>query len=1257
MIWSPFGGRRLAAGESSKSTTAAHIEVAWDSECVWFKPEPPLPGWLDSPGALGASSELALLLRQLDEEGFIEATDLSATLSWDNFYKLSRSEDHAGSLELMGLPPCDSWRPSLSSKGSLTDPEFGIGIQSWRDGQGQRPRGNVEIRGAVIASEGKSSLLSESTWRTVKAISEHRSKSAEQRTPDGNRRDWARIRGHALESQADLADFLKKTVVLTPDRLKIEMRKAKVAGETLVEVMPQFEGAPPRWLEMFDRLGEVPDRYDIPDGAGLVQVLMTDEVKTVLREIRRMPGRRVTGDRAEAFVRNPFATLGSAASKVIDPDQFERAREDAGIVFARFNAKIVRDGSGFPVDVGLVVEEVVDGAIRAEVVKFEGQQELDRFLNKLEGRISAGAQCCHWNGYDLEILGDTPGHAQDLREALRQIAEPRRIKASDIFDLSKYSDRVDGFGAEKPYYSPFISKKSDEEGWFPENIDLGLCFTPEGGETVALALDEHNLQSFRDEATKAKDEKRETFSFPGCPKPIPVEWAMDALETLGTVKTDVAKGSFEPRKFESKAKALEKKGLVVKSNVDLLDYEERRGNLSPDEILAPILPTSLLEHIKLKEHQLVGVAWLQRIWRNSPKSCRGALLADDMGLGKTIQLLTFMAAAIESEPDVDPFLVVAPVSLLDNWKLEIEKFFKPGAMEVLTLYGPSLACKRVLKSSLDESLIQAGSPKLLMPGWRGEARVVLTTYETLRDLEFSLAAQRWSAMICDEAQKIKNPNALVTRAAKKQNARLKIACTGTPVENTLTDIWCLFDFVQPGLLGSLKDFGSKYRRPIEAETDEEKARIEELRALIEPQKLRRTKAEVAKDLPQKIEFHGCRALALSQRQRSLYADAIAQFRARSDGQATGLQSPLGLLQYLRRLCSDPRPPGHVSTTEDSIAEIRKISPKMAWMLGHLHEIKKSGEKVIVFCEFRDLQRTLQRAIEDGFGFVPDVINGDTSADSANANNRHRRIEAFQKRAGFGVIVLSPLAVGFGVNIQAANHVIHFTRTWNPAKEDQATDRAYRIGQERDVYVYYPVVVAPDFLTFDAKLDKLLDRKRALSTDMLNGSGDVSPADFGDLEAPDGGNAFGEDPLTSEDIPSLGPDAFEAFCALLWSKQGFTKTVKTARVGDGGVDIVAIHGAKGELIQCKSSGSEGRELGWEAIKDVAAGSSAYAARYPNVRFNLVAATNRRFNQAAREQAQTLHVRLVDGDELARMLEATPTKRGELNRFLMSGWRST
>ncbi len=1253
MTWSPFTGKRQSSHNEGPAGKPSNVDVSWDGVGVTFKPNPAVHGWLDAPAAFGADSELVLILRQLEEEGFLEADDERARIEWESYFKLSGSDEHGDSVALMKLPPHEAWKPSLSSKGALTDQDFSIVIQSWRDPQGNQPMGNVDIEGAVLVSSGKAALMPEQTWRTARSIAERRAKQSGSWTPDENRRDWSRIRAHAVEAGADLADFLKRTVVLTPERLRIDMRKADVSGDRLIEIMPSFDGAPTRWMEIFDRFSEVPERYDIPDGAGLVQVLLPEDVRTVLREIRRMPGRRIVGERAEAFVRNPFAALGPAAATAIDPEQFERAREDAGIVFARFTARILRDEGGYPFDVGLIVEEAREGAIRAEEVKFESARDLEGFLLKLAGRMASGAQCCHWRGFDIEILGDTPSHADSLREALRQMREPRLVTASDIFDLSKYSKRVYGFGTQKPYYSPFISKKSDEEGWFPENVDLGLCFTPDGGETVAIALDDRNLEAFREEAQRAKDEKRESFSFPGCPKPVPVDWAMDALDTLGAVKQEVGRGLFEPKKPKGEARAVERKGLLVKSNVDTLDYEERRGNLL-GERPPPKLPACLRSSVSLKDHQLEGLSWLQHMWRNSPKSCQGALLCDDMGLGKTIQLLAFMAAAIEDDTSIDPFLVVAPVSLLDNWQAEIEKFFEPGSMVVLTLYGSALASKRIPKSALDESLVAAGSPKLLTPGWLGGAQVVLTTYETLRDLEFSLAAQRWSAIVCDEAQKIKNPNALVTRAAKKQNARLKIACTGTPVENTLTDLWCLFDFVQPGLLGALKDFGTKYRKPIEAETDEEKVRIDELRTLIAPQLLRRMKAEVAKDLPAKIEHQGCRALPLSQRQRALYADAIAQYRAGAGGQSSGLQSPLGLLQYLRRLCSDPRPPGHVATSEESIEQIKKASPKMAWMLGHLDEIKRSGDKVIVFCEFRDLQRTLQRAISDSFGFVPDVINGDTSADSANAKNRQRRIEAFQKRAGFGVIVLSPLAVGFGVNIQAANHVIHFTRTWNPAKEDQATDRAYRIGQEKTVNVYYPVVVAEDFLTFDAKLHMLLDRKRVLSTDMLNGAGDVSPADFGDLESPDGGNAFGEEPLTEDDIPSLGPDAFEAFCALLWSKAGFTKTIKTQRVGDGGVDIVAIKGHEGALIQCKSSGSEGKELGWEAVKDVAAGAAAYAARHPGVRFELVAATNRRFNQAAKHQAQVLHVKLIEFEDLVDMLKKSPMKRGELDRFLMGGW---
>jgi Holliday junction resolvase len=327
---------------------------------------------------------------------------------------------------------------------------------------------------------------------------------------------------------------------------------------------------------------------------------------------------------------------------------------------------------------------------------------------------------------------------------------------------------------------------------------------------------------------------------------------------------------------------------------------------------------------------------------------------------------------------------------------------------------------------------------------------------------------------------------------------------------------------------------------------------------------------------------------------------------------------------------------------------------MAWLLGKLEHIQAAGDKAIVFCEFRDLQRTLQRAIHERLGFLPDVINGDTSVATGNANNRQKRIRKFQDAQGFGVIILSPLAVGFGVNIQAANHVVHFTRTWNPAKEDQATDRAYRIGQTKDVFVYYPVVVANDFTTFDQKLDTLLEWKRGLSTDMLNGTGDLGPSDFGDLEAPGGGNAFGSDLIRSDELGELDPDAFEAFCAILWSKLGYRNTRRTPRVGDGGIDVVAINGKVGALIQCKSSSVDRRELGWDAVKDVVAGSAAYAARHPGIKFALLAVTNQRFNGNAREQARINHVELLDGDDLAERLAEQPIRRGELASFLFAGW---
>ena len=1227
---------------------------------VVFSPALEISGnWLETPLAFGEQAELVSLLSQLEEEGFAQWHGQEILLPWPSFYELISSRDYQNSIGLLGLPNIEKWRPVLSSRGSLSDQAFSVILSGWIDPHGKPVQGNVTLTGAQLEHGQTKVFLPQAAWETVEAVSSFHQRDSHQRNMGANKLAWAAIRRAALRANADLTDFLRKTIVLTPDRLNIELRKSQFGESKTVEVLPGFDGAPARWLEIFDCLPDAQERYEIADGEGLVHVILPPEVQTVLREIKRMPGRRVAGERAEAFIRNPFAALGPDASKAIDPAHFELAREQAGISFARFIAKVQGDEKGLPTHIALLVEESIHGEVHSEELNLTVNDKLQRFVTKLEDKIARGAQCCFWEGYDLEILGDTPDQLTLLKTALQNLQPLPEFSATEIFDLSRYSERVQGFGVEKPYYSAFIAKKTDDDKWFPENVVFGLFYTPDGEDKpITLSLDDAMLQDFQKTLHRAKDEGKATFEFPGCPKPLKISEAEEIVVIFQEAGSDISKGVFDPKKVQGKISPKEKKGLVVKSNVDKVDYAEKSGTLSPPQGIKPRLPISLRGEIQLKDHQLSGLVWLQHLWSKSPDDCRGALLADDMGLGKTLQLLAMIATCLEDDPTLDPFLVVAPVSLLENWQEEIDKFFAPGALPVLTLYGKTLADNRLPKAAMAAELTTAGVGHLLRRDWLGQAKLVLTTYETLRDLEFSLAAQRWSAMICDEAQKIKNPNAMVTRAAKKQNARLKIACTGTPVENTLTDLWCLFDFVQPGLLGALNSFSDRYRRPIEAENEEEKARVEELRAIIAPQIMRRTKPEVAKDLPNKIINAECRSLPISNRQRAFYAHAISQFRNRpeaSDGSVSGLHSPLGLLQYLRRLCSDPRPPGQLGTERESLAEIERDSPKMAWLLLELVKIQTKGEKVIVFCEFRDLQRTLQRAISERFEIIADIINGDTSTKTQSTTSRQKRIRAFQLKEGFAVIILSPLAVGFGVNIQAANHVVHFTRPWNPAKEDQATDRAYRIGQTKDVFVYYPVITAHDFLSFDAKLDKLLDWKRGLSDDMLNGTGDITSVEFGDLEDVGGGNAFGNEPVSPDDIAAMTPDCFEAFCASLWNAHGYSKVYTTPRTGDGGVDVVAIHGngKTGALIQCKSSSLVDQELGWEAVKDVTAGTAAYAARHSGITFKKIAVTNQHFNGMASVQANLNHVELVDRDGLIQMLTENPVKRRDLEFFLLSG----
>lgn len=1136
--------------------------------------------FIEHPERLAPESQaLAAYLAQLEEEGYASRGQDCLSVAWEDLYRLLDHPDHASSLPLLALPPPCEFRPALTSQGALNDAGFGIFLDGWRTVLGTQVRGHVERLGATVKIAYETRLLPEAGWRLLEAVHAFSGLPDGVKTRDRNFREWGRIRALARQAGARLDNFLEKTVVLTPETLQLRLHRVEDDGVRVVEVEPTFADAPDTWLPALDRGQAVLARYNLnAANGGIVHVVVEPAVRRVLEQIKRMPKRRVVGERAEAFLHNPYALLGEEAASVIPPEEFESARNEAGLAYVE---------------------------------------------DSLNPRLL--------------------------------------ITAKQIYDLTGYAPRVEGIGAAKPVYSPYIVRAGEKKRWLPDE-EWGISFKSAGSEqTQLLKFNKADQQTFDKAIAQAEATGQTEFQWPGLPTPISLVEAKSLKADVDLALQEIEAGDWNdgPPKKRDDQSSTKPKGhpptLLIPHNVETLGYseEQRRAALTA-ELGEAALPASL--NCELLAHQKSGVAWLQNLWRNSPSYARGGLLADDMGLGKTLQLLTFLARAFADTPDLLPALVVAPVALLDNWQKEIKHFFAPGAFRVLTLYDRELKACRVSHEEIEQQLREEGLTRFLRPNWRGNAQLVLTTYETLRDYEFSLARENWSVMVCDEAQKIKSPAALVTQAAKSMNARFKIAATGTPVENSLTDLWCLFDFIQPGLLGALNEFGRKYKRPIEgANSDKEEAALEELQALFAPQLLRRTKDEVVKQkgikLPPKTEANDCRALPISSIQRRLYAEALAAYRAKinaCDPTKVG-QTMLGMLHHLRVLCAHPVPMGQVADTSQPLPDALQASPKLAWLMTTLDSIQRRGEKAIVFTELRDIQRVVQHYIGEHFGVRPVIINGDTHTRPDKDASRQYLIDAFQKKPGFGVIILSTQAVGFGLNIQAANHVIHYTRPWNPAKEDQATDRAYRIGQDKAVTVYYPTIHAHDYVTFEKRLDELLSSKRELAAKTwLNGADEIQIAEFGNLAADDGLAVFPNRHVGEEELRTINCYAMESLCALLWKKQGF-RTHQTPKSGDGGVDVVAWRENEGVLIQCKTSSCEGQALGWEAVKDVSAGARAYMAKFPDVDFRRVAITNQHFNGTAKKQSGLLKVELMERDGLLALLNLHPI---QLQEFMLA-----
>jgi non-specific serine/threonine protein kinase len=487
--------------------------------------------------------------------------------------------------------------------------------------------------------------------------------------------------------------------------------------------------------------------------------------------------------------------------------------------------------------------------------------------------------------------------------------------------------------------------------------------------------------------------------------------------------------------------------------------ETLKGLRSP-EGLAQIDPGAALNGT-LRPYQQVGVRWLYLL----AKLGLGACLADDMGLGKTIQVLSLLLVLKrQTNGKQQPSLLVAPASLLANWASELERF------------APSLKALIAHPSALPAADLRTLGPDRLQ-----DVDLVITSYGSLLRVPW-IAEVAWRLVVLDEAQAIKNPDAKQTRTAKALNARARFALTGTPIENRLADLWSIFDFVNPGLLGSSKEFTNFVKRL----ADRPHNSYGPLRELVRPYILRRLKTDktVIADLPDKAEVKAfCQ---LSRKQAALYEQAVKDLAAQLED-AEGIQRKglvLSFLMRFKQICNHPSQwLGDGSWSEDD-------SGKWARLRDIAEVIAAKQEKMLVFTQFREVIAPLETFLGSIFGRPGLVLHGETEV-----KKRKEVVRRFQEDEAVGFFVLSLKAGGAGLNLTAASHVVHFDRWWNPAVENQATDRAFRIGQTRNVLVHKFVCRG----TVEEKIDQLIESKRQLSTDLLEGGADLLLTELKDEE--------------------------------------------------------------------------------------------------------------------------------------------------------------
>ncbi len=662
--------------------------------------------------------------------------------------------------------------------------------------------------------------------------------------------------------------------------------------------------------------------------------------------------------------------------------------------------------------------------------------------------------------------------AEQEEEVLEGVAEPILVETAE------YSERVIGLTRYQP---PDLPLEEFATTWLPE------IFSESELEFIRN-LPEKSVKTLIRQVDKAIDSNTPNVTFEG--QKITADQRSRRALKVRLNELQIGK-SGDPKKGNKAA--VDALILDTKQNLEELRWFFCINKRSEPE------QRSIPEVIRteLKDHQTAGLNWMIDAWT---AGLPGVLNADEQGLGKTLQAISFLAWKKEISEKNDqqgkpgPVLVVAPTTLLKTWESEVETHLNaPRLGNVIRLYGSELGSKRVRGHSgveihAGEEMLDMSELTTAIEEGRGHEYWVLTTYTTLTNYQLSLAKIKFSTAVFDEIQALKNLYSLRAKAGLAVNADFKIGLTGTPIENSTIDLWAIMEQLTPGFLGALDDFKSKYKIPSSSNMRELHQKLFTEQSKQPPIALRRLKEEVAKDLPAKIRYIHPRPMPSIQ--ADIYEDAKYMFTNKSHVNA------LKRLQHIRSVSVHPD-----LSLQSNDREFVNMSARLQATLDILRSIQNRGEKSLVFIEHVRMQHRFMELVKNSFKLAAvHLINGQTPIP-----RRQQIVDEFQSGqlslpGSFQVLVLSPRAAGTGLTLTAATHVIHLSRWWNPAVEEQCNDRVHRIGQTKDVTIHIPMAVHPLYKkdSFDCHLHSLMNRKRRLASAALWPMGDTS-TDTDDLQ--------------------------------------------------------------------------------------------------------------------------------------------------------------